>query len=180
MERCSSSQPYLFRPLSMRTTSGYGSCATLNEYLLSIHSLHPLEAFKLELITTLELDSCKLYNLDDLPEGYVSRSFCLSLRRLVNLKWASFRNNSLQDISKLAKYETLEELSLENNEIESLNPLISLKKLSKLDASNNLISTIDAAEDFSSLMLLSLENNLIRNLKPFSKISTLLEFCKFL
>jgi Leucine-rich repeat (LRR) protein len=47
-----------------------------------------------------------------------------------------------------------------------------------LDASNNLISTIGNAEDFGSLMLLSLENNLLRSLKPFSKISSLMEFCK--
>ena len=69
LETSSSAQPYLFRPLSMRTKSGYGSSATLNEYLLSIKCANPIEAFNLELITILELDSCKLFNLNDLPLG---------------------------------------------------------------------------------------------------------------
>ena len=78
----------------------------------------------------------------------------------------------------MANYSRLEEISIENNEIVHLDPLTSLTVLTKLDASNNNISTVNTAGNFKSLMLLSLENNNLKSLTPFSKLSTLMEFCK--
>ncbi|KAI9356534.1 hypothetical protein DFJ73DRAFT_623012 [Zopfochytrium polystomum] len=169
----SSRQPHLFRPLSVRTQSGYGSSATQNEFW----RMHEKELDRsaivgadiagwldLESITTLELDDCNLFDLDMLP------------LRLVHLRWASFRNNNLRDVSRLALFPRLEELSLENNEIESIDGLAPLQALTKLDASNNRIATVDAAKNFKSLMLLSLENNRVKHLKPFAKMATLMEF----
>ncbi|KAJ3333338.1 Leucine-rich repeat-containing protein 9 [Blyttiomyces sp. JEL0837] len=165
-EDYSSTQPHLFRPLSVRTQSGYGSSAAQNEFwkmTKMVHSDGHLD-LNIENITTLELDSCGLFDLHDLPLN------------LTHLRWASFRNNNLRDVSKLTAYTRLEELSLENNEIETIDALASLASLTKLDASNNRITTVDTAGNFRSLMLLSLENNSIKNLKPFSKMSTLMEF----
>ncbi|KAJ3285947.1 Leucine-rich repeat-containing protein 9 [Borealophlyctis nickersoniae] len=160
----SSTQPHLFRPLSVRTQSGYGSFAAQNDYWRMSHHPHLNEGMVVEALTTLELDSCHLFDLDLLPTGFV------------NLRWASFRNNHLTDISKLALYPHLEELSLENNEIETIDPLTSLTSLTKLDASNNRIEAVESASNFKSLMLLSLENNFLTNLKPFARMATLMEF----
>jgi Leucine-rich repeat (LRR) protein len=102
--------------------------------------------------------------------------FLLLSFSLVHLRWASFRNNNLRDVSRLISYPRLEELSLENNEIESIDCLTALVSLTKLDVSNNRVVTVDMAGNFRNLMLLSLENNLIKNLKPFAKLSSLMEF----
>ncbi|KAI9104748.1 hypothetical protein DFS34DRAFT_575701 [Phlyctochytrium arcticum] len=159
-----STQPHLFRPLSVRTQTGYGFSAAQNEYWRLAHCPHLHESVMVEAITTLELDGCYLFDLNALPDG------------LVNLRWASFRNNSIRDVSKLAQYPLLEELSLENNEIESIDPLTALTGLIKLDVSINRISSIDCAREFQSLMLLSLENNSIRSLRPLTELPTLMEF----
>ncbi|KAI8846431.1 hypothetical protein BC829DRAFT_398533 [Chytridium lagenaria] len=166
----SSSQSHLFRPLSVRTQAGYGSSAAQHEYWQTANDIDiseipssPLQ-LNLEILTTLEMDSCNLFDLDFLPSG------------LVNLRWASFRNNNLRDLSRLVLFQRLEELSLENNDIEHIDPLTSLGTLTKLDVSNNRITSIEAAGMFQNLMLLSLENNLVKNLKPLAKLSTLMEF----
>ncbi|TPX66556.1 hypothetical protein SpCBS45565_g04405 [Spizellomyces sp. 'palustris'] len=159
-----STQPHLFRPLSVRTQAGYGFSAGQNEYWRLSHSAHLNESVILEAITTLELDSCQLFDLEVLPLG------------LVNLRWASFRNNNLRDISKLAQYTHLEELVLENNEIESMDALTALKNLIKLDVSINRISSVECARDFASLMCLSLENNCVGCLRPLAELPTLMEF----
>ncbi|RKO93872.1 hypothetical protein BDK51DRAFT_18137 [Blyttiomyces helicus] len=159
----SSSQPHLFRPLSVRTFSGYGSSAAQNEYWRVSHHPHLKAGMIAESLTTLELDSCSLFDLGVLPAG------------LINLRWASFRNNNLRDITRLASCPRLEELSLENNEIESIDPLSSLTALSKLDASNNSIASIESTSSFRNLMLLSLENNCIKTLKPLAKLTSLME-----
>ncbi|KAJ3265551.1 Leucine-rich repeat-containing protein 9 [Chytriomyces hyalinus] len=160
----SSTQQHLFRPLSVRTHTGYGSSAALNEYWrISIGCLDE-PVFAVENITTLELDNCNLFNLDALPNN------------LIHLRWASFRNNNIRDVSNLMACPRLEELSLEDNDIESIDPLTSLLGLTKLDVSKNRISAVECAANFTSLMLFSLENNLIRSLKPFAKMSSLMEF----
>ncbi|KAJ3014017.1 Leucine-rich repeat-containing protein 9 [Thoreauomyces humboldtii] len=114
-------------------------------------------------LTTLELDSCGLFDLKGLPPS------------MPNLRWASFRNNSLRDVTALAAYPRLEELALENNEIESVEPLTNLKGLTKLDVSLNRISSVECARGFQSLMLLSMENNLVDTLKPLAELPTLME-----
>jgi hypothetical protein len=61
LSQFSSSQGNLFRSLTMRTDSGFGSSAFFSESSMSIaRSLAP------ECITTLELDGCNLFNLDAL------------------------------------------------------------------------------------------------------------------
>ncbi|KAJ3012251.1 UNVERIFIED_CONTAM: Leucine-rich repeat-containing protein 9 [Siphonaria sp. JEL0065] len=160
----SSTQQHLFRPLSVRTQSGYGSSAALNEYWRITGGAFDGHVFVVENITTLELDNCNLYNLDMLPLG------------LIQLRWASFRNNNIRDVSKLSLCPRLEEISLEDNEIESIDALTSLSGLTKLDVSKNRISQVDCAPSFTSLMLLSLENNLIKSIKPFAKMPSLMEF----
>ncbi|KAJ3352700.1 Leucine-rich repeat-containing protein 9 [Entophlyctis luteolus] len=160
----SSTQQHLFRPLSVRTQSGYGSSAALNEYWRVTSGSYEGHNFIVENMTTLELDNCNLYNLDMLPLG------------LIHLRWASFRNNNISDVSKLCLCPRLEELSLENNEIEAIDCLASLVGLTKLDVSKNKISAVEKAANFTSLMLLSLENNLIKSIKSFSKMSSLMEF----
>ncbi|KAI8921751.1 hypothetical protein BC831DRAFT_475811 [Entophlyctis helioformis] len=177
-----SPQQHLFRPLSMRTQTGYGSSSAEHEHLslamvdALAHQHHhqpqqeisllrePMVMIPPDQITTFELDSCNLFDLDKLPD------------RMPSLRWASFRNNNLQDVSKLASYHRLEELSLENNEITSIDVLARLELLTKLDVSNNKISSVDSAANFRSLMLFSLENNLIKSMRPFAKMSTLMEF----
>ncbi|KAI8910691.1 hypothetical protein DFJ77DRAFT_470723 [Powellomyces hirtus] len=159
----SSTQPHLFRPLSVRTQTGYGFSATQNEYWRLAHHPHINEALMIEALTTLELDSCNLFDLMQVPPG------------MVNLRWASFRNNSIRDISPLAQFGRLEELALENNEIESIEPLTALKSLAKLDVSLNRIRNIDCARGFQSLMLLSMENNCVDTLKPLAELPTLME-----
>ncbi|KAJ3196285.1 Leucine-rich repeat-containing protein 9 [Irineochytrium annulatum] len=151
----SSTQPHLFRPLSVRTQSGYGSSAAQNEYwrIARLPQEGPITV-NVEAITTMELDSCNL---------------------MIHLRWASFRNNNLRDLSRLSLFPRLEELSLENNEIEHIDPLVSLLSLTKLDVSNNRVATMEITGNFRSLMLLSLENNLIKCLKAVSKMPTLME-----
>ncbi|KAJ3065950.1 Leucine-rich repeat-containing protein 9 [Podochytrium sp. JEL0797] len=160
----SSIQEHLFRPLSVRTQSGYGSSAALNEYWRITGGAFDEHVFVVENITTLELDNCNLSNLDMLPLG------------LIHLRWASFRNNNIRDVSKLSLCPRLEELSLEDNEIESIDSLTSLVGLTKLDVSKNRITVVESAAKFTNLMLLSLENNLIASIKPFAKMSSLMEF----
>ncbi|KAI8619983.1 hypothetical protein BC830DRAFT_1059795 [Chytriomyces sp. MP71] len=160
----SSTQQHLFRPLSVRTQSGYGSSAALNEYWRITRGAFDGHIFVAENITTLELDNCNLYSLDMLPIN------------LIHLRWASFRNNNICDVSKLCMCPRLEELSLEDNEIESIDSLTSLAGLTKLDVSKNRITAVEHASNFGSLMLFSLENNMIRSLKPFAKMSSLMEF----
>ncbi|KAI9334738.1 hypothetical protein BDR26DRAFT_866682 [Obelidium mucronatum] len=160
----SSTQQHLFRPLSVRTQSGYGSSAALNEYWRITGGAFDGHVFVVENITTLELDNCNLYNLDMLPLG------------LIQLRWASFRNNNIRDVSKLSLCPRLEEISLEDNEIETIDSLTSLAGLTKLDVSKNRITQVDCAANFTSLMLLSLENNLIKSIKPFAKMPSLMEF----
>ncbi|KAJ3163656.1 Leucine-rich repeat-containing protein 9 [Geranomyces michiganensis] len=159
----SSTQPHLFRPLSVRTQTGYGFSATQNEYWRLAHHPHINEALMIEALTTLELDSCNLFDLQAVPSG------------MVNLRWASFRNNSIRDVSPLAQFGRLEELALENNEIETIEPLTALKSLAKLDVSLNRIASIDCARGFQSLMLLSMENNSVATLKPLAELPTLME-----
>ncbi|KAJ3168498.1 Leucine-rich repeat-containing protein 9 [Geranomyces variabilis] len=159
----SSTQPHLFRPLSVRTQTGYGFSATQNEYWRLAHHPHINEALMIEALTTLELDSCNLFDLQNVPAG------------MVNLRWASFRNNSIRDVSPLAQFSRLEELALENNEIETIEPLTALKSLAKLDVSLNRITSIDCARGFQSLMLFSMENNNVDTLKPLAELPTLME-----
>jgi Leucine-rich repeat (LRR) protein len=65
-----SCQPQLFRPLSVRTQSGYGSSAAQREYW-KIAKNHLIDSYLCvsENITTLELDNCHLFELDMLPLG---------------------------------------------------------------------------------------------------------------
>ncbi|KAJ3322494.1 hypothetical protein HDV06_003038 [Boothiomyces sp. JEL0866] len=156
----SSFQNQSFRPLSIRTLTGPESSSLEQNYFKIPQSVH--EKFDPHLITTLELDNCQLLNLDGLPE------------QMDRLKWASFRNNFLRDITKLSRYSNLEELSVEKNEITSIDCLASLHNLTKLDASSNKISQVENAS-FKALMFLCLEKNSIKSLRPFAKISTLLE-----
>ncbi|KAI8805973.1 hypothetical protein BJ742DRAFT_901172 [Cladochytrium replicatum] len=164
----SSIQPHIFRPLSVRTQAGVGSTAAQREYWRDKDPQDqklstPRSVVTAEKITILELDSCNLFNLKDLPTS------------LINLKWASFRNNNLRDVSHLANFPKLEELTLEHNEIESIDCLTALHNLSKLDVSNNVIEGVPTAASFKSLMHLSLENNSVQSLRPFSKLITLME-----
>lgn len=64
----SSTQTYLQRPLSMRTDVGYGSTSTERELMFA----KPSSLLDVTLITTVEFDSCKLFNLNDLPERSTS------------------------------------------------------------------------------------------------------------
>ncbi|OAJ40643.1 hypothetical protein BDEG_24350 [Batrachochytrium dendrobatidis JEL423] len=162
-ESRASSQQHLFRPLSMRTQTGYGSTSIDCKYLLAL-SRNSHTDIQTDIITTLQLDSCNLFNLDMLPD------------EMPSLRWASFRNNNLKDVSKLSKYRRLEDISLENNEIHSVDALSKLEYLTKFDASNNLIASVNTAANFKSLMLFSLENNRVKSLKPFSKMVSLMEF----
>jgi Leucine-rich repeat (LRR) protein len=91
-----------------------------------------------------------------------------------NLRWASFRNNYIKDISKLSNFKLLEELSLEKNNIEAIDCLSQIPVLKKLDVSSNQISNIDNVE-LSSIMFLSLEKNKIKSLRAFAKMTTLFE-----
>ncbi|KAJ1535404.1 Leucine-rich repeat-containing protein 9, partial [Nowakowskiella sp. JEL0078] len=158
-----SSQSYMFRPLSVRTQAGHGSSAAQHEYWKNFKTELINGPFVSENITTLELDSCGLFNLDIVPTA------------MVNLRWASFRNNNFRDISKLVYFTKLEELSLENNEIEQIDCLSQLSNLSKLDVGNNQIVAVEHAANFKSLMHLSLENNFVKSLRPFVKLGTLME-----
>ncbi|KAH6567544.1 hypothetical protein BASA62_006015 [Batrachochytrium salamandrivorans] len=158
----STSQRHLFRSLSIRTEAGYGSSSAEHDCLMPL-SVKPRELIRPEMITTLQLDSCNLFELDILP------------KKMVSLRWASFRNNNLQDISRLENYHFLEELSLEKNDIQSIDALGKLEFMTKLNASNNRISLIDCNEGFKSVRLLSLESNLIKSLQPFSKMTSLME-----
>lgn len=93
---------------------------------------------------------------------------------MANLRWASFRNNYISDISKLLNYQNLEELALENNEIESIDSLSKLPLLRKLDVSSNEITSMDNV-DLPAIMFLSLEKNKIKSLRSFSKMTSLFE-----
>ncbi|KAJ3126543.1 Leucine-rich repeat-containing protein 9 [Nowakowskiella sp. JEL0407] len=159
-----SSQSHIFRPLSVRTQVGHGSFASEHEYKMDSEDFHVGSMIPPSHITTLELDSCGLFSLDMVPTT------------MVNLRWASFRNNNLRDITALTKFTKIEELSLENNEIEHIECLAHLPFLAKLDVSNNCISNLKLTHNFRSLMHLSLENNLVKSLRPFSKIASLMEF----
>jgi internalin A len=157
----------------MRTETGYGSSSSERDIL----SRMPLPSimnngFSSDQITTLELDSCNLFNLDPLPNSYYN---CYI--RLPSLRWASFRNNFIQDVKKLLNYGSLQELSLENNHLADVECLAALSALTKLNLSNNSIRKIEWNPPFKSLMLLSLEKNYIKVLRPFSKIATLMELC---
>jgi Leucine-rich repeat (LRR) protein len=114
------------------------------------------------LITTLELDSCGLLNFDNLPS------------KLDSLRWASFRNNYIQDVTKLGNYLKLEELSLEKNTITELEPLTKLPMLTKLDVSHNKLSSFENIM-FKNLLFLNLEDNQIKSIKTLSKSISLLE-----
>jgi Leucine-rich repeat (LRR) protein len=161
-QRSTSNQTQSFRQLSMRTISGPESSALeYNYYPVKEESLLGYNFYPNQ-ITTLELDNCELTNLDRLPTTMES------------LKWASFRNNYIQNITKLANYTNLEELSLEGNLIGRLEPLTSLPNLTKLDLANNRICTIENA-NFRNLMCLNLESNEIKSIRPLAKTTTLLE-----
>ncbi|KAJ3213041.1 Leucine-rich repeat-containing protein 9 [Clydaea vesicula] len=176
----SSCQKYIFRPLSVRTHRGFGSTTSFHEYWdpkskrmqIYLCDSSPLNqekyfttpnADKIRHITTLELDNCNLFDLKLLPDG------------MVNLRWASFKNNNLREIDKLENFQGLEELCLEGNEIEHLECLIKLPNLARLDASNNRVANIVAAASFKSLVFLSLEGNRIKSLKEFAHNHTLME-----
>ncbi|KAI8896203.1 hypothetical protein BC833DRAFT_598395 [Globomyces pollinis-pini] len=158
----SSEQSQSFRPMSIRTQYGPGSSSLEQNYYFQKQFISLSGVIDAQKITTLELDSCQLVNLDLLPD------------RMVKLRWASFRNNFIEDISKLANYLSLEELSLENNQISFIDCLSSLNQLAKLDVSNNIISTVENVP-FKALMFLCLEKNQMKSLRAFSKIPTLLE-----
>ncbi|KAJ3337839.1 hypothetical protein HDU91_001371, partial [Kappamyces sp. JEL0680] len=157
-----SDQSESFRPFSLRTQYGAESSSLEQNYYSAQLPRYQRQSITIDAITTLELDNCQLTSLALLPET------------LPNLKWASFRNNFLDDISKLANYTNLEELSVEKNDIASIDCLAALPVLSKLDASSNRIVNIENAS-FKSLTFLSLEKNQFKSLRPFSKISSLFE-----
>ena len=94
----------------------------------------------------------------------------------MNLKWASFRNNYLKDISRLAALTSLEELSLENNLIDNVDRLGDLPNLSKLDVTSNRITSING--EFETLTLLAIGMNHITSLKTLSTLRSLMELCK--
>lgn len=158
----SSDQVESFRPMSIRTSSGSESSALEQKYYRTIITSSVANSLSIDAITTLELDSCQLLNLSRLPES------------MANLRWASFRNNYISDVSKLSNYLSLEELSLERNQIENIDSLSQLSLLKKLDVSRNLISSVDNCE-FQSIMFLALEKNKIKSLRSFSKMTTLFE-----
>ena len=58
------SQIALFRPLCMRTEQGYGS-STVDSYTCNIQTA--IHSHDISKITVLELDYCKLKNLEQLP-----------------------------------------------------------------------------------------------------------------
>ncbi|KAJ3090596.1 hypothetical protein HK102_003261, partial [Quaeritorhiza haematococci] len=133
----------------------------------------------LEAITTLEIESCGLRDLSVLPES------------MVNLRWASFRDNQIRNVARLAHFTKLEELSLEGNCIQSVDALGVLPLLARLDASNNQIASINVTisagatnavvgqhqQAFRSLCVLGLERNCVRSLKGFARMGSLMEFC---
>jgi hypothetical protein len=56
----------------MRTETGYGSSSSERDFVAKLPFPTLIrEGFNSDLITTLELDSCNLFNLDSLPDAYV-------------------------------------------------------------------------------------------------------------
>ena len=174
---------------------GYGSATSLHEYWDDHHNYlvsygsednfslsHNIsEQIIFEAITTLELDSCTLFDISFLPARYhfILRPILNGLHySLVNLRWASFRNNSIRNIDPLQKFTSLEELCLEGNELTQVDNLSTLPHLSRLDLSNNRITNIHSIISFQSLVFLSLEGNRIKSLRSFAKSKILMEICK--
>ncbi|KAI8913666.1 hypothetical protein EDD86DRAFT_201175, partial [Gorgonomyces haynaldii] len=159
-EKRYTTENYLLRPLSMRTSAGYGHSSMEIGFM---NFVSPHNYIQTANITTLELDGCRLFSLDVLP------------LEMPNLKWASFRDNYLVDIKRVVHYKNLQELNLEKNNIVHAECLTQLEHLAKLNLSNNQIEKLEWSPSFKSLMLLSIERNRIKSLRPISRIATLME-----
>lgn len=106
---------------------------------------------------------------------------------LVNLRWASFKNNFITKIEGLEKCTKLEELTLENNLIQSLTGLENLENLRKLNLNNNEIIYYDDLHNkydlatknwelnLNRLTYLSISNNLLSSIKFVQKLPSLIE-----
>lgn len=157
----------LFRPLSIRTSFGPDSSSIVQTYIRPISVPPSLTSNIISpTITTLELDSCSLTDLDRLPLN------------MPHLKWASFNKNHLETVSKLASYSSLIELSISHNQLECIGYLSALPLLEKLDASHNRLTKVEKVE-FKKLTTLFLQTNQINDLLVISKIASLRELCKF-
>lgn len=156
----SSEQMTILRHLKLRTIERCGSSA--ENYSLDNFPIDT--TFHIEMITTLELESCNLKSLENLPQ-------------MPMLKWISLRNNAIIDIRKLSSYPKLVEISLENNLVLQFASLQTLIYLKKLNLRKNSIQKIEPMPNFASLSMLCIDSNRINSSKNLATISTLLELC---
>ncbi|KXS20065.1 L domain-like protein [Gonapodya prolifera JEL478] len=141
-----------YRPQHMLTTSMSENLqlgASVDEPSLNImtwwsltsltEASHLLFQPTMESITILELNCANIHDLSWLP--------------------THLKGNSIEDVSPLAKFPSLQEIYLDNNLIESLDVLAELPHLKKIDAAHNRISNIRNLGNFKTLMELYLSGN---------------------
>ncbi|XP_063803841.1 leucine-rich repeat-containing protein 9 isoform X2 [Pseudophryne corroboree] len=99
------------------------------------------------------------------------------LKKLKNLRWASFSNNNLTRIEGLEHCVLIEELCLDENCITKLEGLSNLVKLRHLSINNNHLTSFDreVIENLVHLHYLSAEDNNITSLAGLQKAHPIIE-----
>lgn len=166
---------------SIQDTTGIAVCTNLAELNLSGNGIdHLKEMEQLAVLTQLDLSSCELGFLPELPQSI--QFFDLSdnqlqkfnqLTSLSALTQADLSHNAIYQIDDLDGLPTLQSLNLFHNQLSTIpRPPSSLQSL---DVSNNQITHLDTLVPSSFSLLsswanLNLSDNLITNLAPLTAL----------
>ena len=94
---------------------------------------------------------------------------------MTNLTWLSLSNNSISDISPLARLTTLTGLSLRNNPISDISALAGLSNLKRLFLTGNAISDLSPLTGLINLIDLDLGGNSVSDISPVAGLINLTE-----
>jgi Leucine-rich repeat (LRR) protein len=156
---CDITNSYMTLPFAFEKTRSHLTLSALNTHKdLTYPSSYTI--FKLN------LDNCKLTSLE-LLQG----------KSLGHVRYASLRNNLLEDIRPLALLENVEYLALSGNRIKSLSPISNFKNIKYLDASKNYLSKLKCDKEVESLIYLSLDENNLESIDGAEKFLKLKELC---
>lgn len=97
------------------------------------------------------------------------------LRKLTQLRRASFAGNEIVRVEAVGAWPLLEELSLEDNRLSSMVELAGMSRLTKLDLGKNRIARVEGLGALPALRQLSLEDNELTTLDGVTEAAALME-----
>lgn len=137
--------------------------------LKKLESLYPAESK--EKITRLQgIENA--VNMQDLFLPNQSIKEITPIAKLKKLTFLALEENQITDLTPLSELSSLEKLVIDGNKIRTLKPLQNLSKLTDLLASNNLVSDLNPIKTMK-LQWIFLDNNKIQDITPLKNHPTI-------